>query len=154
MCDFCKKDTGVDYKLVGKTIVEICPNCVASNLCNGNMFFPEGKEGISSELSGNRKAIEIYPCEEKQPFVLDQSESKRFLAHQLMPNEYLKLLDNHSPNEFDLHDDFYSRSGLAYQPLLEDMYFEQLKKYSNDYNDINAKLYSEYFKDTEYLEDR
>ena len=141
ICYFCKKDTGVNYKLIGKTTIEICPNCVAKNLLCKNKFFPIGKDEKFSELSGNKNAIEIYPCGENYPFILDQFELKRFLAHQLMPNEYLKLLNTHSLNEHDLHNDFYSQNGLSYQPLIRDIYFKQLKKYSYDFNDINAQLY-------------
>lgn len=159
MCDFCKKDTGTDYKLVGKTKISVCPNCITSNLVRGTMPIPEGSNSLMSEISGHYGAILIYPAlkhtdELKKAYVVDCFEAVRLLAHQLMPDEYKKLLDNHSANDFDLHDDFYSDGGLAYQPLLEDKYFSELNQYADDNNDRNAKKYAEmYYDDLENQND-
>lgn len=151
MCDFCKKDSGFDYKLVGTTVITACPNCITSNLVRGTMPIPEGSNSLMSEISGHYNAIAIYTnlnaAEYKKAYAVDRFEAVRLLAHQLMPNEYKKLLDNHSVSDFDLHDDFYSDSGLAYQPLLEDKYFSELNQYADDYNDKNAKKYAEMYYD-------
>lgn len=154
MCDFCKKDSGFDYKLVGITVITACPNCITSNLVRGTFPIPEGSNSLMSEISGHHGAILIYTDELKKAYAVDRFEAVRLLAHQLMPNEYKKILDNHSANDFDLHDDFYSDSGLAYQPLLEDKYFSELNQYADDYNDKNAKKYAEmYYDDLENQND-
>lgn len=109
----------------------------------GTLLNPKGSNSLMSEISWHYGAILIYT-------VVDHFEAVRLLAHQLIPNEYKKLLDNHSANDFDLHDDFYSDSGLAYQPLLENKYFSELNQYADDYNDRNAKKYAEmYYNDLE-----
>lgn len=132
MCDFCKKDSGVDYKIVGNTTITACPNCIAINLRKGTMPFPDGKE--SSEISGHLGAFIIKPGSNSKDFVVDRFEAVRLLGHQLLPDEYKKLLKNHSASEFELHDDFYSDDGFAYQPLMEGKYISDLETYTADHN--------------------
>jgi hypothetical protein len=144
MCDFCKKDTGVDYSLIGNTTITACPNCIAVNIANGTMLFPEGTK--TSEISGHNGAFTIKPAFNGKEFVVDRFEAVRLFGHQLMPDEYRKLLENHSADEFELHDDFYSESGLAYQPLMEEKYTSELKTYAKDCHDKNVEKYAEALK--------
>ena len=127
MCEICNKETGVDYTIETiKGIRKICPNCMAEfvldseTLDNGN---------FTSEISGESGAIRVTPYGGK-PFDVTPSEAHRLIGKALMPNEFMKLLENHSAREFELHDDFYDESsGLAYQPYNDNEYFENLKKY-------------------------
>lgn len=131
MCDLCKENTGVDYEIIGKTSLFICPNCLAINLCNDSLQFPDPLDEKISEISGYLcpiPAFVIRPGNDVE-YTLNLFETKRFLGHQLMPDEYHALLLTHDCFEYDLHDDFYTETGLAIQPLLDD-YVENLKRYS------------------------
>lgn len=128
MCDMCKKETGVDFTIEtvdGKS--KICPNCIAEIICGNTLSFREGK--YTSEISGEPGAIRIWDVSGVY-YDVTLDEATRLLGKGLMPNEFLKLLETHSSNEFELHDDFYDdRTGLAYQPYKDDKYLSDLKKY-------------------------
>ena len=129
MCDKCKNGAScVDYIILMKHgMLTLCPNCVAMSILDKTLMIDPGM--YISEISGKPDAVRI-DCQGTQ-YDLLPDEALRFLGHALMPNEYKALLKTHSAYEFELHDDFYSDEGFAYQPYLEKNYVKDLTQYLN-----------------------
>lgn len=129
MCDKCKNDTlCVEYSILTKHgMITLCPNCVAMSILNKTLTIDPGL--YISEISGKPGAVRI-DCQGTQ-YDLLPDEALRLLGHALMPNEYKALLKTHSEYEFEIHEDFYSDDGFAYQPYLEEEYVKDLTQYLN-----------------------
>ncbi len=132
MCDKCKTAKSViDVEIRSKTkTITLCPNCIAESICNRTLrhAIPDGI--YLSEISGKPNAVQVTDLGYMRTYDFTPEETIRFLAHQLLPNEFEALIKKgHTMDEFDLHADFYDDTGLAYQPLLKDTYVSDMKDY-------------------------
>lgn len=128
MCQACSKGSdAIDYKIKSaESTIQLCPNCVAERVEAHMLVIPEGT-GVS-EISGKPGAVTVE-VHNGITYTVTPDEALRLLEHSLMPSEFLCLSQKHTQYVFDLHDDFYSDRGLAYQPALEDEYTVNLREW-------------------------
>ena len=129
MCDMCHlniKEVSLTITSGDGFVAEYCRNCSAELILQGGPIAPEGI--FTSEISGAKKAVRI--ADDTNEYYLTPDEAFRFVNYGLLPNEFKALIKaGHSADEFDLHDDFYSDNGLAFQPLNESSYINDMKNY-------------------------
>lgn len=130
MCDICKNDfSQLEYKIeFSKGSMNVCPNCAVNLIFDNGLLNEIGDGNFTSEISGKSGAVKITDCGAEWFVTID--EMKRLFGHSLLPNEYKALLKNHSAEEFLIHDDFYLDSGIAWQPVDEREYLENLRNYA------------------------
>ena len=129
MCDICKNSYTVPIDITIESRdskMTLCPNCVAYSISDKTLKIPEGS--YVSEISGEMGAVKITDL--NVIYLVTPDEALRLLGHALLPDEFTALINGkHSMDEFELHDDFYTDDGLAYQPVIEDRYIEDMNAY-------------------------
>lgn len=121
MCGVCGREVhSIDYVISNgsERVINLCPNCSVSLIYEDkfldllNSVFSES--GYVSEISGEKNAICIE--DSRYRYVVTPEEAERLLGYDLSCEEFKKLTETHSVNEYLLHDDFYI-DGVAQQPV-------------------------------------
>ncbi len=143
MCDFCKSNETLNYKIESEeikgypTIITACPNCILEKISKHELEIPSGAYFRKIDF-GQRwcdcavKITSVYKDKEiGKPYYLLPEEAIRFLGHQLTPDEYFELIteEDHSSDEYDLHDDYYDDIGLAICPVDPQTYIKDLERF-------------------------
>ncbi len=118
-CDYCEKDTPdkiMDIIFSRQKTYCLCPNCL-SVMIQTRQLELENRMDLQDSITGKPGAVE-YHCSPTEKYILEKDAMMRLLSRNLYPSEYFALKTD-STFQYMLHDDFYSESGRALQPVLK-----------------------------------
>ena len=114
-CDYCNKkytDSIIEIiKCVNKTHI-LCPNCRAIHIQNSSFELEEAID-LDDDILGTPGAVVFTSGDEE--YYLKKDTMLRLLSHSLLPEEYKALKKDCF--QYMLHCDFYTKDGIALQPL-------------------------------------
>lgn len=115
MCDFCKSPLDA-YRISGRNKkFHLCPNCTVEKIYTND--FPKFDDALLT--------VTIDSFSGPLCIVMSPDEAIRFLGHQLMPDEWQRYVKLFGPL-YELHDDFYTDDGVAWQPVNSQKYLQDM----------------------------
>lgn len=118
MCQLCGVSTIVDVMIIDKDSSRIfCPNCLTAGVYNNYINFTNNNR-LKDDITEEYGAVAYITQDES--YTLERATLQRLILHSLRPYEWKALYDKYvkpfNKFQFMLHDDFYSKDGIALQP--------------------------------------
>ena len=118
ICNHCKKeypDLHICTITDQEGIQRYCHNCLIK-LCSKQSLDIQNNQAYLCEVTGE-DAVKLQTG--NKFYFLEKELMLRFLTHSLKPIEWKTLILIHGKEDYFLHSDFYSSTGIALQPLLD-----------------------------------
>ena len=91
-----------------------CPNCLTLSYFDNQLNLKNDFKMLD-DITGEPGAVKFES--DGEVYFLEKNRMERLITYNLMPYEYLKLMEKYGNHCYMIHEDFYTEDGYAIQPI-------------------------------------